>query len=103
MTLRSTIVRAARTLPRVLVSPSQPAGLVLLYHRIVPLDGDPQRLAVTPNHFRQHLSVLKQSCQVMSLVELNARLCGGALPVGAVAITFDDGYGDNVEYAEPLL
>ena len=48
----------------------RPAGLVLAYHRIAALDADPQRLAVTPEHFGRHLEILRKCCSVLSLRQL---------------------------------
>lgn len=76
---------------------------MLLYHRIADLATDPQRLAVSPSHFADHLAVLAERGQPMPLdvlVDLSAR---GAAPRGAVAVTFDDGYADNLHCALPLL
>jgi peptidoglycan/xylan/chitin deacetylase (PgdA/CDA1 family) len=39
----------------------------------------------------------------MDLLELAERSRKGTVPPGAVAITFDDGYRDNYEYAFPIL
>ena len=79
------------------------AGLVLLYHRIAALDFDPQRLAVTPRHFAEHLEILKACCHPMPLRELVEGARGGTLPDRAVAITFDDGYADALEAGKPAL
>jgi len=78
-------------------------GLILLYHRVVDLPTDPQRLAVRPMHFEAQLAVLLRTGVVLPLVELVERAAEGTLPAGAVAITFDDGYADNVHVAKPML
>jgi len=76
--------------------------LILLYHRIAHLDRDPQLLAVTPERFDEHLEILRRKANVMPLKELVQKRDSG-LPPRSVAITFDDGYADNLLFAKPLL
>jgi peptidoglycan/xylan/chitin deacetylase (PgdA/CDA1 family) len=67
--------------------PSSPDGaLVLLYHRVVRLESDPLGLCVAPEHFAQHVEVLREH-STTSLRDLRP---------GTVAVTFDDGYEDNL-------
>jgi peptidoglycan/xylan/chitin deacetylase (PgdA/CDA1 family) len=96
-------MRAARALPHALGIGGRPAGLVLLYHRIAVLDSDPQRLAVTPQSFARHLELLREYCHPMPLRELVEGVRDKTLPDRAVAVTFDDGYADNLENGRPLL
>jgi peptidoglycan/xylan/chitin deacetylase (PgdA/CDA1 family) len=77
--------------------------MILLYHRVATLDTDPQLLAVTPENFAAHLDVLREFSTPMSLADLVRATRAGAAPRNAVAITFDDGYADNLEHASPLL
>jgi peptidoglycan/xylan/chitin deacetylase (PgdA/CDA1 family) len=78
-------------------------GLILLYHRVCRLVSDPQRLAVDPDRFAQHLDALAGHFEPMPLSELVERAQLGTMPKRAVAITFDDGYADNLEFAKPVL
>ena len=78
-------------------------GLVLLYHRISDLASDPQRLAVSPANFAQHLDVLREHYTPLSLSDVIERTRAGMSPERAVALTFDDGYADNLERAKPAL
>jgi peptidoglycan/xylan/chitin deacetylase (PgdA/CDA1 family) len=75
---------------------------ILLYHRVVTLDRDPQLLAVRPEHFNEHLDILRRKANVVSLKQLVRTLDSGLRP-RSVAITFDDGYADNFLHAKPLL
>jgi peptidoglycan/xylan/chitin deacetylase (PgdA/CDA1 family) len=82
---------------------SHGAGVILLYHRVAELHVDPWELAVTPVHFDEHLRVINQCATVLSLHDMTRHLADGSLPPRAVAVTFDDGYVDNVCTALPLL
>jgi peptidoglycan/xylan/chitin deacetylase (PgdA/CDA1 family) len=78
-------------------------GLVLVYHRVTRLSTDPQALTVAPEHFTEQLDVLRRHAHPLPLVELVDRAQHGRLPARAVAVTFDDGYSDNLVEASPLL
>jgi peptidoglycan/xylan/chitin deacetylase (PgdA/CDA1 family) len=78
-------------------------GIVLLYHRVADISSDPQLLSVKPEHFAEHLEVLKKTCSPLSLKDFVAALQERTSPDRPVAITFDDGYADNLAYAKPLL
>lgn len=79
------------------------AAMVLLYHRVTRLEGDPQLLAVAPERFEQQVAFLRQNAVPLSLAELVERLPRGDIPERAVVLTFDDGYEDNLEEAKPIL
>src|SRR5262249_704281 len=51
----------------------------------------------------RHLSWLASSFRVLALHEIVSRLSDATLPAGACAITFDDGWRDNIEFALPEL
>jgi peptidoglycan/xylan/chitin deacetylase (PgdA/CDA1 family) len=80
-----------------------PGGLILMYHRIVELPLDPFALAVTPQHFAEHLEVIRKYSHPISLSEMARSLKEGKRPHRAVVVTFDDGYTDNLYNAKPLL
>ena len=75
---------------------------VLLYHRVVEVDTDPQLLCVTLKHFSEHLEVMRRFCDPLSLKALSKRL-RGSLRHRSLVVTFDDGYVDNLHNAKPLL
>jgi len=80
-----------------------PGPMVLLYHRVAHLQHDPHLLAVSPEHFEEHLLALRQHFRVVSLSQLTESMTRGMRPDPVVALTFDDGYADNAEAALPLL
>ena len=73
--------------------------LILMYHRVAEAANDPWGLAVSPAHFAEHLDVL---CRHRHTLPPGA-LRGRATPAPAAAVTFDDGYADNLLAAAPLL
>ncbi len=77
--------------------------VILMYHRIARPPVDPWGLAVSPDNFRSQLQALKRSRTPLAMDEFVARLERGSLPANAVALTFDDGYLDNLEQAKPVL
>ena len=78
-------------------------AVILAYHRIADVAVDPWGIAVSPRHFAEQLDALRRRRPVLSMRELVERLGDGTLPPGAVALTFDDGYADNLLNAKPLL
>ncbi len=82
---------------------------VLNYHRVLPAD-EARRLVVepgmyvTPATLAAHVAWLCAELRVLPLGEIAERLAGGqALPPGACALTFDDGWRDNHDHALPVL
>jgi peptidoglycan/xylan/chitin deacetylase (PgdA/CDA1 family) len=75
--------------------------VILLYHRVANIDLDPWSLSITPEHFSEHLKVLR-NCVPITLEQVNLSGRYGAKRP-RVAVTFDDGYADNLYVAKPLL
>jgi peptidoglycan/xylan/chitin deacetylase (PgdA/CDA1 family) len=79
------------------------AGLILFYHRIAEPAYDPWMNAVSAATFERHLRLLKDDYRVMTLADLALAARRGRVPPRAVAVTFDDGYLDNLQRALPAL
>jgi peptidoglycan/xylan/chitin deacetylase (PgdA/CDA1 family) len=77
-------------LPALRRSGDGPRAVVLIYHRVADVAHDPLALAVSPANFASQIDALRDR-----IVPL-AQIAGGDFPDGAVAITFDDGYADNL-------
>ncbi len=76
-------------------------GVVLLYHRVDDVP-DAHGLGVPPAVFESQLQWLKSNCEIVDLETLLST-APERLPARAIALTFDDGYEDNLRVAAPLL
>jgi len=86
----------------------EPSWRILMYHRVI----DPETLDypiqagmyVRPKTFQMHCEFLKKHANVISVDALvKSVLSGKSLPKRTVALTFDDGWRDNLENAFPIL
>lgn len=110
--------RAIKSLAQSVASQVAPVGwrlrrsarlLVLMYHRVLPaghpdLEFEEPGMFVSPQTLQLHLGILKREFELVHLDDWLADADGGRkLPRRACAITFDDGWRDNYQYAYPLL
>jgi peptidoglycan/xylan/chitin deacetylase (PgdA/CDA1 family) len=79
-----------------------PSGrvVVLCYHSIHPTKS---LRSATPESFERHLRWLKEHCDVIPFCDVFKALEAQGRNRPTVAITFDDGFADNYEYALPVL
>ena len=74
--------------------------MILMYHRVAEAEVDPWQLCVSPRHFDEQLSVLRDRDLVVTL----DHVAEGALErEPAVVLTLDDGYADTASDALPTL
>lgn len=74
-----------------------------MYHRIASLESDVYGLAVSPDAFREQMAVVRRDYRPVPLAELVEAARAGDAADDRVAITFDDGYVDNLTTASPIL
>ncbi len=80
--------------------------LILCYHGISLQDEHEWagHLFVTPERFRQRMEALRaMNAAVLPLAEGVERLQSGSLPPRSVVLTFDDGFHDFAQLAQPIL
>ncbi|HEY5725233.1 MAG TPA: polysaccharide deacetylase family protein [Methylomirabilota bacterium] len=80
----------------------EPAFQILTYHRVND-DADPFFSALPTGVFEQQMTHVARTYRILPLTELVEQLRRGGLPRNALAITFDDGYRDNLTHAAPIL
>jgi peptidoglycan/xylan/chitin deacetylase (PgdA/CDA1 family) len=76
-----------------------PSASILLYHRVesIDKDRDSELLCVSPKIFDAQIKFLKENYNVVSINDLSK------ITKRSVAISFDDGYRDNLINALPVL
>lgn len=88
-----------------------PGVRILTFHRVLGNEaasspGDYRRMQgfSTCSEFERYIAYLKRHYRVLALPEALISLRGGkSIPPYSVAITFDDGYADNLDNAYPIL
>jgi peptidoglycan/xylan/chitin deacetylase (PgdA/CDA1 family) len=100
--LRTQLKRGLRSLVGNLPAVTGPGRrvVVLCYHSIHPTL---PFASATPDQFDRQLAWLTATCELVRFEDVPGLATGPRAKRPAVAITFDDGYADNVDYALPLL
>ncbi len=93
---------------KLLSKPWKGTGAILCYHRVLPgervrSDVSPNRgLAVSVERFEEQMRHLSENYNVVSMDRMVEHVENGGKEF-LVAVTFDDGYKDNFQYAYPIL
>ncbi len=74
---------------------------ILFYHRVADRHANPW--TISRRNFVRHLDWLQESFEIVSLSEAQARIRSGSNARPTIAITFDDGYAENCDFAIPEL
>lgn len=83
--------------------------LILTYHRVLPADHpdlqfEQPGMYVSPETFKLHMEELKRRFKLIHLNDwIDATRDKQLLPKYCCAVTFDDGWLDNYEYAYPII
>ena len=96
-------IRRIAKLVRARLRPRRHRPAILMYHRVAILHRDIWDLAVSPENFDEQVAYIRKHRSPMSMDDLVQRLRSGTLPADAIALTFDDGYRDNLVNAQPIL
>lgn len=96
-------VKTAKTFSRWLRARIFGGALILGYHRVGQVQHDEYEVCVTPQHFAEQMEALHKYLKPMHLSRLVGCLKESSLPLKSVAVTFDDGYADNLQEAKPIL
>ena len=99
---RTVLKRCLRRGHRLLTS-SRKASLIFVYHRVAEPLVDPWALCVSPERFAEQLALLQRIADPVALDVIVGAHSDRDLPNRPIAITFDDGYFDNLIHAKPIL
>lgn len=79
-------------------------AVILTYHRVAEDPVDPWGLCVSPANFTRQMELLRKlGFETVHVSELADALRDRRLSRPTIAVTFDDGYVDNLEAARPIL
>jgi peptidoglycan/xylan/chitin deacetylase (PgdA/CDA1 family) len=96
-------LKTAKTFSRWVQARMLGGALILGYHRIGATQDDVYGVCVSPENFAGQMDALRKYAHPISLSKLVQCLKHGSLPPNSVALTFDDGYSDNLYAAKPVL
>ncbi len=96
-------VKTAKKISRWLQARILGGALILGHHRITDETHDGYDVCVSPKHFEEQMDAVRKYTHPIPLSRLVMYLKEGSLPPRLVAVTFDDGYADNLYQAKPIL
>ena len=76
---------------------------ILVYHRVANVSHDPLQLCVSSDNFKKQMMYFKKKFNLISLSQMANDIKSRKIKGGTMAITFDDGYADNLYAALPIL
>ncbi len=88
----------SRTLKKIF--PFGRTGIILMYHRVADPHYDPLRLNVRPEHFQEHMTVIKKYARPAKMSDLADYSDHFSFGKPHIAVTLDDGYVDNFHNAK---
>jgi peptidoglycan/xylan/chitin deacetylase (PgdA/CDA1 family) len=98
MALSSLRARAEKLLSRAGAS-----AAILMYHRVAEEVHDPWDLCVSPRRFAEQMEFLQKAADCVDLLDVQGSKPARRSGRVRIALTFDDGYRDNLTRALPLL
>lgn len=107
--IKRCIQRTSARLGRHTRKASEPELIILMYHRVLPSDDkraliEEPGMMVTPETLRTHLETVQKFFEILNLSDwVERQNSNKPLPLRTCAITFDDGWADNYEFAFPIL
>jgi peptidoglycan/xylan/chitin deacetylase (PgdA/CDA1 family) len=78
-------------------------AVILMYHSVGDHERDPWYLRVDAEHFDEQIRLLREQFRPATLRDIAAEARSGSITPGSVAVTFDDGYANNLTDAAPIL
>jgi peptidoglycan/xylan/chitin deacetylase (PgdA/CDA1 family) len=84
------------------VARRKPGVPILVFHRVND-DRDPFMPSLPTAVFAARMAHIARHYRILTVEEVATRLQEGRVPRNALAITFDDGYRDNLTHAAPIL
>ncbi len=79
-----------------------PGFPILTFHRVND-ENDPFLPAISTAVFAARIAYIARHYRVLTVEDLVERVRQGTVPRNALALTFDDGYRDNLSHAAPIL
>ena len=99
--VKAMIKRIIRNVGRLCVSGDRVA--ILIYHRVLASPDALRTFDINVDDFRDQMKWVRECFHVLPLYDVLQGMRNEDRPLPAVAITFDDGYRDNVNVALPVL